>query len=158
MARHWALVVWLLFSFLNKYICFYILSICISSIWVSVCFMPKIDQNIGNFSYLYKTSNISKSLHIRFLKLEMSVRPEIWTSYSLYMPLKRYRGDFENFYFSAWFADFYIKISKILASENVFWDIKSFIKIREIPLFWSIFGIKWSKKCWRGTFLNFFLL
>ena len=62
-------------------------------------FMPKIDQNIGNFPYFYKMSDISKSRRIRFLKLGMSVRPEIWTSYSLYMPLKSYGGDFENFHF-----------------------------------------------------------
>ena len=60
-------------------------------------FMPKIDQNIGNFPYFYKMRDISKSRRVRFLKLGMSVRPEILTSYSLSMPLKSYRGDFENF-------------------------------------------------------------
>ena len=74
--------------------------------------MPKIDQNTGNFPYFYKTRDISKSRRVRFLKLGMSVRPEIWTSFSLYMPLKSYRGDFENFDFSAWFAGFYLKKRK----------------------------------------------
>ena len=50
------------------------------------------------FPLFYKTRDISKSLRVRFLKLGMSVRSEIWTSYSLYMPLKSYRGDFENFF------------------------------------------------------------
>ena len=69
-------------------------------------FRPKIGQNIGKFPYFHKIANISKSLARRNLELGLSVWAEIWTSYSLLKYLKTYRSFFENFDFSAWFADF----------------------------------------------------